>query len=365
MGRAGEMSSDDHIAKLRSGAAAWNRWRSDKRERPDLRNWDFEQTRPRSPLGSVEEFDGFNFVGGDLHGISARNSIFVECVFDGCAINFADLCFSHFSRCSFVGVEMRVTKIGSATFHGCVFENSDLSYCSAEDTSFRGSRVHNCSFENMSLVNVDFGGADLGNVRVYGTSVWDVTLEGARQRDIVIGRAGDSSITVDNIELAQFIHLLITNARIREVIDTITSKVVLLLGRFTPERKRVLTGLRQYLRQKNYVPVVFDFAGPSGRDLTETIRTLAHLARFVIADLTDPRSVPHELAQIVPSLPSVPVHPIIAEGHQPFAMFEHYERYPWVLPVRPYSAERPELIAADVVEACEARLVARSDGTRS
>ena len=47
--------------------------------------------------------------------------------------------------------------------------------------------------------------------------------------------------------------------RIREVIDTITSKIVLILGRFTEERKAVLDTLRDELRRRDYLPVLFDF----------------------------------------------------------------------------------------------------------
>ena len=58
---------------------------------------------------------------------------------------------------------------------------------------------------------------------------------------------------------------------------------------------------------------------------------LARMARFVIADATDARSLPHELKGIIEPLPSVPVQPIIlAAQHEP-GMFDHFKRYPWVL----------------------------------
>src|SRR5205085_4992058 len=112
--------------------------------------------------------------------------------------------------------------------------------------------------------------------------------------------ASRPTITVDNLKVAQFIYLLLNNQEIRDVINTITSKIVLILGRFTPERKAVLDALRDELRKRNYTPVLFDFEKPAKRDLTETVSTLAHLARFIIVDLTDPSSAPHEVATIIP-----------------------------------------------------------------
>src|SRR5262249_20430287 len=51
-------------------------------------------------------------------------------------------------------------------------------------------------------------------------------------------------------------------------------------------RKAVLDALRDELRHRNYLPILFDFEKPSNRDITETVSTLAHLARFVIADIS-------------------------------------------------------------------------------
>jgi len=70
------------------------------------------------------------------------------------------------------------------------------------------------------------------------------------------------------LEVAQFVYLLVNNQRIRHVIDTITSKIVLILGRFTHERKAVLDALRDELRKRDYLPILFDFDKPASRDLT-------------------------------------------------------------------------------------------------
>jgi hypothetical protein len=110
--------------------------------------------------------------------------------------------------------------------------------------------------------------------------VWDVNLLGAQQENLIITREEEATITVDNLEIAQFIYLLLNNKKIRDVIDTITSKVVLILGRFTPERKAVLDDVREELRKRDYLPVLFDFDKSTSRNMTETVSTLAHMARF-------------------------------------------------------------------------------------
>jgi hypothetical protein len=180
---------------------------------------------------------------------------------------------------------------------------------------------------------------------VYGGAAWDVQLTGAVQQDIVITpEDAPSTITVDDLEVAQFIYLLLNNDRVRKVIDTMTSKVVLILGRFTPERKLVLDAVREELRKRNYLPIVFDFVQPLNVSKDETIATLAGMARFVIADLTDAKSVLQELRMLVPNRPSLPVQPILLEGQAEPGMFDFFRSFHWMLGTR-YYADGDDLLA--------------------
>jgi hypothetical protein len=149
--------------------------------------------------------------------------------------------------------------------------------------------------------------------------------------------------------------LLLNNEKVKNVIDTITSKAVLILGRFTEERKKVLDAIREELRQRGYLPILFDFEPSASRDLTETVTLLARMARFIIVDLTDPKAVPEELNSIVPHLPSVPVQPIILSSRRVYKTYEHWLDYSWVLKIQKYD------VAEDLIEGVADKVIAPAE----
>ena len=135
---------------------------------------------------------------------------------------------------------------------------------------------------------------------------------------------------------------------------------VLILGRFTPERKAVLDALREMLRQRNLIPIVFDFDVPARRDVTETVNVLAGFALFVIADVTDATEVRAELHNIVPSFPSLPVQPILLRGRDEFVSLPgHLAKFPWVLPTFAYESQEHLLanLEQGVIAPAEAKVL--------
>jgi hypothetical protein len=175
---------------------------------------------------------------------------------------------------------------------------------------------------------------------------------------LIITPFNEPAVTVDDLEVAQFVYLLLHNEKIRRVIDTIGRKGVLLLGRFTEGRIVVLERLREALRERGYVPIVFNFDQPETKDFTETVRLLASLSKFVIADITNPKSSPLELQATIPEI-IVPFQPIIEQGEKPFAMLQDLwiKHRDWVFrPIEYPSVERLiETMDAEIIEPAGAR----------
>ena len=88
------------------------------------------------------------------------------------------------------------------------------------------------------------------------------------------------------------------------------------------------------------------------------MRLLAGLSKFVIADITNPKSPPLELQATVPEI-MVPFRPIIEEGEEPFAMLQDlWIKYrEWVFdPIEYSSVDRlVETMDAEIIGPAETR----------
>lgn len=303
------------------------------------------------------------FVGTNLIGSKLAEANLSEANLGGADLNTVDL-----SKANLQEANLSMANLTAACLIGTNLRGINLMGANLTQADLTNSDLAEATLERAILVDTVLEGSQLTNCRIYGISAWNVNLKSANQSDFVITRGDEPEITVDNLQVAQFIYLLLNNTEIRSVIDTITSKAVLILGRFREERKAVLNAIRDELRKRDYLPIVFDFDKPTNRDLTETIITLAGMSRFVIADLSDPHSIPHELMSFVEKLPSVPVKPIFCpvDAHpKPYPMLEHFKHYHWVLGIFQYNdlAHLLPALADQVIAPAEAKVKELRSGT--
>jgi len=420
------MANQKQLKLLTQGGEAWNNWRArhrrvvlDLREAnlyqadlqgADLREANLSQANLMEADLSLADLRAANLSRANLSRVNFREADLRQADLwgsrlwganlsradlRGANLNRADLSQADLSQADLSAAKLgRANLIGTnligANLSQADLKEADLSRADLSQANLRGADLWKANLGQANLRRADLTGADLREAilvhtqvdkakasgsRIYGVNVWDLRGDFEEQKDLVITpEASPSQITVDNIKVAQFIYLILNNEAIRDIINTLTSKSVLILGRFSiPERKGILDALRNKMREYNLLPIVFDFDRPTDKDFTETIKTLAGLCYFVIADITNPKSSPLELQATVPDY-QIPFVPIIQEGEQPFAMMvDLQKKYNWVLDTLSYNsietlikALKPAIIDPAIQKHNELRLIkAREPKIRS
>lgn len=339
------MANKKHLEILKQGGERWSIWRKENETiTPNLRNADLR--------GADLQWNNLNHTDlrdADLRGADLRRATLYEANLTGANLSEADLSNAflfkadlsdaNLSKANTSGADLTCANLTGSNLRGAQMYDVDL-----ECANLTGADLTGANLSCADLVETNFTQATLTGCRVYGASAWNVTLVDAVQKDLFIsaGRGGEPELTVDDLEVAQFIYLMVNNTKIRNAINTITSKGILILGRFSdPQRKAVLDGLREKLREFNLLPIVFDFDRPTDKDFTETVQTLAGMCMFVIADLTNPKSTPWELGATVNQckIPFVPIIDVSVDP-RPFAMLvDAQNSFHWVLKTLGYKSK--------------------------
>lgn len=297
----------------------------------DLENADFSMAHLNGA-----NFSGATFKNTDFSGAYLRKANFCDTDLaaadiswshlDGANLEGADLSGKDLSNMSLRGANLRNTNLARANLNG-----SDLSLANLNGADLSEATLHGTNLSHSALVEANLEGSSLVKCNIYGLSAWNIKINtNTKQHDLVISRKDEPKITIDHIEIAHFISLLLGAKKIRSTIDTISLKFVLILGLFTDDRRKILDALREELRLYNYIPILFDFDKPFSRDTRETLEMLAGMSKYIVADITEPESIPIELASIVSQLPEVPVQPIFQKGYEPWIMYESIANCAWV-----------------------------------
>jgi uncharacterized protein YjbI with pentapeptide repeats len=410
------VANPEHLELLRQGVEVWNAWRAKEPSiRPDLskanlsganlsgadltgaimRGANLSETDLLRANLSEANLSGANLTGANLTRVSiADEDLFKVNLIEANLIEAnhlrdllranpfranlfrANLSEATLFQANLMGANIREANLSRAILVGAALVGADLTGAILIEANLMaavlsladltGADLTGARLVAAQLIETNLVDATLTNCIIYGISAWNVKSERTKQQGLTITPNKEPAITVDDLEVAQFVYLILRNAKIRDVIDTINSKVVLILGCFTEKRKAVLDAIREALRKRNYVPILFDFAVPAARDITETVSLLARMARFIIADLTDPSSIPKELEAIIPQV-AVPVQPLLEGASRPYGMFTDNWKYEWVLPVYRYEGLDQLLTALTekVIGPAEAKMNALAERRRA
>ena len=133
------MANDEHVAMLKQGVDAWNKWRNETPDiRPDLR--------------------GAHLTGADL-----------------------------------INAHLRAANLSRAALMGALLSGANLS----------GADLSGADLHGAQLIQTDLCNATLTGTSVYGASVWSIKVdEHTKQRNLIITDYDEPVITVDDIEVA-------------------------------------------------------------------------------------------------------------------------------------------------------------------
>lgn len=337
------MANQEQLDILKQGVDAWNQWREKYIDiQPDLR----KASLFGADLSAIN-LSNANFFEADLRSANLKGSNLSEANFLRADLRQANFSGSDLSGAHFHEAILSDANLSGAILSGADLRDANLNYADLRkadlkeaylfgakliETDLRGADLSGAYLAGATLVRTDLRSAILTECSIHGISAWSVKLEGAKQDNLVITRAEEPTITVDNLEIAQFIYLLLNYQKIRQTIDTITSQVVLILGSFPSDRKEVIDTLSTELHSQKYSPVVFNFEGAENKDFTATVRTLANMARFVLLDLTNLGDAIREIADEILPRCVVPIQPLLLQdsyqqGYERFLGHKHR----WVL----------------------------------
>ena len=283
------MTNLEQLAILKQGAEVWNKWRA---ENP----------------GVEIDLSGADLYGASLIRVNLNGANLERAFLEQGKLVLADL----------MGADLGQANLINANLFGADLTRANLNRANLYGSDLMGANLGAADMTGATLANAMLANTRIDKAKISGSWVYDVNvrdLEGEfeEQTDLIITHRGEPTITVDNIKVAQIIHLILNNTEIRDAINTITSKTVLILGRFEPpERKAILEALKNGLREYDLLPIVFEFDHPTNKDFKETIKTLAGLSYFVIADISNPKSSPLELRAKLPDY-QIPFVPILQE----------------------------------------------------
>src|SRR6266545_3049811 len=196
------MADEKHLTRLKKGARVWNKWR---KEHPDAHIFLY-----RAKLSKA------NLSGDDLG----------EAYLKQANLSLADLTFADLRGANLSGADLTLADLRGADLTFADLSRANLSGDDLSDGNLSGANLSRANLMKADLIEADLTGASLVEAEineakisgslVYAVNVWNLRGEFEEQKDLIITPREEPVITVDNINVAQFIYLILNNKEIRD-----------------------------------------------------------------------------------------------------------------------------------------------------
>jgi uncharacterized protein YjbI with pentapeptide repeats len=218
----------------------------------------------------------------------------------GAVLNQANLEGASFFGAFLFGTRLKSARLKGANLLSASLTGADLSGADLSSSYLMNANFHDAVLSGANLSGADLTAASLVGARVdgavfdgcliHGISAWGMEGTPRLQRRLVLTPRSELPVSLDDLELAQLLSLVLYGRRISSLLHCDSSGVLLVLGRFRGVRAEIAQLLERLLTGRGLAPVWIDLDRPAWREGLKAVRPLFRIARAAVVDFSGLRS---------------------------------------------------------------------------
>jgi uncharacterized protein YjbI with pentapeptide repeats len=206
------MANDEHVAKLKEGVEAWNKWRVENRDvAPDLDEANLGGEFLSDADLSSAHLNGANLSRTQLKGANLSNATLIkanlsEAILNGAQLNGANLSESNLINATLADTNARGPDLRGVNFSGANLTGLDLNGTNLRNVNLSGAHLSGAHLQKAALREVNFTGANLNSADLTGAVLRSTTLNKAQLVEAKLGGADLTNVSFQGsvLERAMF-----------------------------------------------------------------------------------------------------------------------------------------------------------------
>ncbi len=217
------MADQQQLKRLKQ-PHVWNRWRLENLGRwVDLSGANLDRAHLSGANLGDADLRKAHLSGAILGGADLGEAILTEADLSGANLDRAYLRGAYLSGANLTRAILYEADLREADLSGAILTGADLSKAILTGADLSKADLSGAFLDEAVLARANLSGATLTNCHVYAISAWDLQCDDETTQGGLIITPGDQpTITVETLEMAQFISLLLKNKHLQDLINTLT-----------------------------------------------------------------------------------------------------------------------------------------------